>query len=90
MDDYWTELMRGMQLIRKEVKEHASKYREITKWAYDSRYKVSGKRSPKGVHHRGIDAMREHTVDRERLRSWSLRVQVLAVDRCQPFQRVAS
>ncbi|EYC00432.1 hypothetical protein Y032_0115g467 [Ancylostoma ceylanicum] len=82
MDDYWTELMRGMQLIRKEVKEHASKYREITKWAYDSRYK--------GVHHRGIDAMREHTVDRERLRSWSLRVQVLAVDRCQPFQRVAS
>ncbi|EYB91080.1 hypothetical protein Y032_0210g2117 [Ancylostoma ceylanicum] len=47
LDDYRTELMRGMQLIREEVKEHASKYREIMKTVYDSRHKVSGGRSPK-------------------------------------------
>ncbi|RCN42760.1 hypothetical protein ANCCAN_11243, partial [Ancylostoma caninum] len=39
--------MRCMQLMREEVKEHASKYREIMKSIYDLRHNVSGKRSPK-------------------------------------------
>ncbi|KAL6737984.1 hypothetical protein Aduo_011585 [Ancylostoma duodenale] len=47
LDDYRTELMRGMQLIREEVKEHASRYREKMKNVYDSRHKVNGEKAPK-------------------------------------------
>ncbi|KAL6734443.1 hypothetical protein Aduo_004983 [Ancylostoma duodenale] len=47
LDDYRTELMRGTQFMREEMEEHASKYREIVKSIYGSRYSVSGKRSPK-------------------------------------------
>ncbi|EYC04907.1 hypothetical protein Y032_0085g1856 [Ancylostoma ceylanicum] len=47
LDDYRTELMRGMQLIREEVKEYACRYREKMKNVYDSRHRVDDDKAPK-------------------------------------------
>ncbi|VDO62573.1 unnamed protein product [Heligmosomoides polygyrus] len=47
MDDYKMELMRGLQLIRDEVKDHAEKYREKMKRYFDARQAVEERRLPK-------------------------------------------
>ncbi|EYC17492.1 hypothetical protein Y032_0030g2085 [Ancylostoma ceylanicum] len=45
-DDYKTELLRGMQLIREHVREYADKYRERMKKSYDKRHSADASRLP--------------------------------------------
>ncbi|EYB85781.1 hypothetical protein Y032_0291g1578 [Ancylostoma ceylanicum] len=45
-DDYKTELLRGMQLIRGHVREYADKYREMMKKSYDRRHNADASRLP--------------------------------------------
>ncbi|VDO93440.1 unnamed protein product [Heligmosomoides polygyrus] len=45
MDDYKAELLRGLQLIRTEVKEHAERYREKMKKYFDANQAVEASRN---------------------------------------------
>ncbi|WKX98818.1 hypothetical protein Q1695_014030 [Nippostrongylus brasiliensis] len=47
LDDYKSELMRGLQLIRDQVREHADGYREKMRTHFDSHNAVESKRLPK-------------------------------------------